>query len=490
MIGFGLSQINAQTISDAVNFSTENLTGTARYRGVSGAFGALGGDLSALNNNPAGSAVFNQSFASLTLSSDNYDNQTHYFEGITTNSDSDVDFTQIGGVFVSNGTGSVTKFSFGFNYDRVNDFDNQYIARGISPNSISNYFLGYAQGTPLELLETQQGESVDDLYQFLGENESFGAQQAFLGFQGFLIDPESSDLDNTSYLNAQNGNAFDQEYRYTSFGNNSKFVINGAAQFGEKFYAGANINIHTFNFTRNTLLFEDNTQNANAVNSLDFENEYRAFGSGVSFQVGGIYKASQSLRLGLTLDSPTYYTISEETEQYLRTDGENGEVIINPNIINIYQDYEFQTPAKASGSVAYVFGAGGFISFDYSYQDYGSIKFKPENDVFFQDLNTDISNSLKGVSTYRLGGEFLAGSWSFRGGYRFQESPYVNENTIGDLNGYSLGLGYSFGNARIDVAYDWAQQERNPALYDGAFTNTAFIDNINTSLVATLSFKL
>ncbi|WP_442846448.1 OmpP1/FadL family transporter [Leeuwenhoekiella sp. H156] len=490
MIGIGLSQVNAQTISDAVNYSTENLTGTARYRGVSGAFGALGGDLSALNNNPAGSAVFNQSFVSLSLSSDGYDNQTHYGDGITTNSSSDLDFNQLGAVFVSNGTGSVTKLSFGFNYDRSNDFDNQFLASGVSSNSISNYFLGYAQGTPLELLELQNGETLDELYQFLGENESFSAQQAFLGYQGYLIDPESSDLNNTAYTNAQNGNAFDQEYRYTSFGNNSRYTLNAAAQFGEDFYLGGNINIHAFNFTRNTLLFEDNIQQNNAVSSLDFENDYRAFGSGFSAQIGAIYKASQSLRLGLTLDSPTYYTISEETEQFLRTTSDLGETVINPNVINVYEDYEFQTPAKATGSIAYVFGAGGFLSFDYSYQDYSSIKFRPENDVFFQQLNADLSNSLKGVSTFRFGGEFLAGSWSFRGGYRFQESPYANQTTLGDLTGYSLGLGYAIGNARIDVAYDWAKQEQNPALHDGAFTNTTFIDHINTSLVATLSFKL
>ncbi|PHQ29544.1 OmpP1/FadL family transporter [Leeuwenhoekiella nanhaiensis] len=490
MIGMAMSQLNAQTISDAVQFSTENITGTARYRAVGGAFGALGGDLSALNNNPAGSAVFSQSFVSLSLSSDGYDNQTHYGDGITTNSNSDLDFNQLGAVFVSNGAGNVRKFSFGFNYDRYNDFDNQFIASGISNNSISDYFLGYAQGTPLELLELQDGETLDELYQFLGENESFGAQQAFLGYQGYLIDPESSDLNNTSYTNAQNGNAFDQEYQYTSFGNNSKFAFNAAAQLGENFYLGANLNIHAFNLTRNTLLFEDNNQGANAVNSLEFENQYRSIGSGISAQVGAIYKASQSLRLGLSLDSPTYYTISEETEQYLRTSGENGEVVINPNVINIYQDYEFQTPAKATGSIAYVFGAGGFLSFDYSYQDYSTIKFRPESDVFFNQLNADISSSLKSVSTYRLGGEFLAGNWSFRGGYRYQESPYVNESTLGDLTGYAVGLGYTIGNARIDVAYDWAKQEQNPALYDGAFTNTAFIDHINTSLVATLSFKL
>jgi len=105
-------------------------------------------------------------------------------------------------------------------------------------------------------------------------------------------------------------------------------------------------------------------------------------------------------------------------------------------------------------------------------------------------LNTQIDNQLKGVSSYKLGGEFLVNSWSFRGGYRFIESPYENETTLGDTTGYSVGLGYSFGNTRIDLAYDWMKQDQNPRLYDGAFTNTAFIDTINTNIVATLSFQL
>ena len=37
----------AQEISDAVRYSTENTQGTARFKSMSGAFGALGGDMSA-----------------------------------------------------------------------------------------------------------------------------------------------------------------------------------------------------------------------------------------------------------------------------------------------------------------------------------------------------------------------------------------------------------------------------------------------------------
>ena len=36
----------------------DNSVGSARFQSMGGAFGALGGDLSAININPAGSAVF------------------------------------------------------------------------------------------------------------------------------------------------------------------------------------------------------------------------------------------------------------------------------------------------------------------------------------------------------------------------------------------------------------------------------------------------
>jgi hypothetical protein len=49
-----------------MRYSQDNLTGTARYRAMS-AFGALG-DLSSLNVNPAGSAVFSNNQMGLTLS--------------------------------------------------------------------------------------------------------------------------------------------------------------------------------------------------------------------------------------------------------------------------------------------------------------------------------------------------------------------------------------------------------------------------------------
>ena len=71
LIALGASYITyAQTLSYndiGVLFTKENIDGTARFNAMSGAFGALGGDMSAIESNPAGAAVFLKSELSFSL---------------------------------------------------------------------------------------------------------------------------------------------------------------------------------------------------------------------------------------------------------------------------------------------------------------------------------------------------------------------------------------------------------------------------------------
>ena len=58
------------TFSDLVGcrwYSQTELNGTARYLGMGGAFGALGGDISAMNTDPASLAVYKNSEVVTTL---------------------------------------------------------------------------------------------------------------------------------------------------------------------------------------------------------------------------------------------------------------------------------------------------------------------------------------------------------------------------------------------------------------------------------------
>ena len=52
------ASVNAQNIVNAAHIGSESISGTARYRSMAGAFGALGGDPSVITDNPAGLAIY------------------------------------------------------------------------------------------------------------------------------------------------------------------------------------------------------------------------------------------------------------------------------------------------------------------------------------------------------------------------------------------------------------------------------------------------
>ncbi|MDA8572806.1 transporter, partial [Flavobacteriaceae bacterium] len=60
--------ISAQYLSDGLRYSSGETQGTARYKAMAGAFGALGGDISAISINPAGAAIFNRSQGAISVS--------------------------------------------------------------------------------------------------------------------------------------------------------------------------------------------------------------------------------------------------------------------------------------------------------------------------------------------------------------------------------------------------------------------------------------
>lgn len=486
----------AQDITDAVRYSIDDIQGTARFKALSGAFGALGGDMSAVNINPAGSAIFNNSHVSFSLGSFNNSNDVNYFGETNRNSNSNINFNQLGAIFVFenyNQNSPWKKFTLGVAYDRTNVFNDRWLASGINPNtSIGSYFVDNANGLPLDDISALPGETISQAYSEIGSVFGFRNQQAFLGFESFVIDP-NNDENNTYSSNIAGGN-YAQQYAYTTRGQNSKLGFNIATSYKDKFYFGLNLNSHSINFEENTFLRENNANEASSIRRVDFDNNLLTTGSGFSFQLGGIAKLSNELRLGISYNSPTWYRISEETSQGISTvllDGEDRiNTTLNPNVTNIYEEYRLQTPGKFTGSLAYVFGKQGLISFDYALKDYSNIRFRPTSDVFFSELNTDITEALTSAASYRLGGEYRYNRLYFRGGYRFEESPYKDDSIFGNLTGYSLGLGYTFGNLNLDLAFSQTQRDRNPQLYDIGLTDSALVQTKFTDIVLSLGFKI
>ena len=206
--------LNAQTLGYndlGALFSKENISGTSRYNAMSGAFGALGGDLSAMEINPAGAAVFLKSEFAISLNNRNTKTMAGFYGN---NNQFENDFTnlsQAGGVFVFRGYGNSSEWSniaLGFNYSIANDFENLWIAEGNS---------GYSPLT--------------DFY-----------------------DPE------VVYGTAEN-----QYFENFTDGKNGKYSFTFAAQHNDNLYLGAAINTYDVEFYQRTLTEEYNKDRKSVV---------------------------------------------------------------------------------------------------------------------------------------------------------------------------------------------------------------------------------
>lgn len=62
--------MQSQSAFDVYSLSQSDLRGSARFMSMAGAFGALGGDLSVLNQNPGGIGIYRSSELGLTLNWD------------------------------------------------------------------------------------------------------------------------------------------------------------------------------------------------------------------------------------------------------------------------------------------------------------------------------------------------------------------------------------------------------------------------------------
>lgn len=480
----------AQNIDDVLRYSTEDLLGTPRFQAMGGAFGALGGDLSALNINPAGVAVFNNSMFGITGANFNRDNEATYFNSVTSIDNSFWDINQLGGVFVfrNNDSSDWRKLALAFNYDMVQNFDNDILVRGNSPVGIDNYFLAAAQGVPFGSILIQDGEFIEDAYLDIGSSLGFLDQQAFLGYYGGIIDPvDPNDDNNSAYVSNAQYSSVSQDYYLRTSGFNSKFSLAMGSQYKESLYLGASLNFHTVVYDQYKEFSERGYDVASPVQFVNFDNFLRTEGTGFSFSLGAIAKLNETIRVGGSYQSPTWYRLTDDTSQRINSDLADSDIgFIDFNIINLFERYTIKTPAKLTGSVALVFGKDGLISFDYDYQDMAQAELRPTSDPSFASENQFIASELGGVSTYRIGGEYRIDRVSLRGGYRFQESPFtdggINSGGIGELTAYSGGIGYNFGASRLDLAFSRTEQDVNQQLFSFGLTNAATVNQVNTNV--------
>jgi hypothetical protein len=482
--------LNAQSLNDFLKISIDNPVGSARFESMGGAFGALGGDLSAINVNPAGSAVFNDNQYEFTLSNSKKSTKSYYYSDTSVKNKNKFSANQGGGVWIfkNYGGGNINKISFGVNAQTNNSYYDNFEIKGKNQfNSIDKFFLNNTNGVTVSDLSVGTNESTSEVYKFLGEYYGFSAQQAFLAYQGYLIDFDDSN--NTFYSLARYNNGVDQQYTSDSKGYNNKYNLNIAIQFKEDFYFGLNINTHEVYIENYTRLFESNFDEDSAIKSILFENRLTTYGEGFSFQIGALRKFNK-LRIGVSYQSPTWYTLWDETSQYLETEsvdlnGLNYRDIVDPRITNLYPKYKLNSPSSITLSSALVIGKIGLLSLDVISKDYSKIKVKPKKE--FTDSNNLIKSQLQSTLNFKIGSEIRLNKLSLRAGFNSIESPLTNftENSTS----LAYGFGYDFGNTLINFSHKTLEQSKNHQLFDTGLSDIALLESTKSISSLSIVFK-
>ena len=487
LLFFIFSLSYSQTIDDIIRVSSYYNDGTARFNAMGGAFSSLGGDLSAISINPASSSIFTYNEFGITIGLDDNTIENNLNGYLSKTKSSAQTLNQLGAVWVF--TNGKAKFSFAYNLQNVYSYSDDFSFSGNNSNSIDRYFLYYADGVPSDDLLIYSDETTQSVYQYLGENYGFGDQQAFLGYQGYVIN--SSDNSNNTYKTNAIYNQVFQDIAIERIGNHYKHSLNIGGSYNNHVFLGANLNFHGIEFQERKIFNESGYSNNSELRNVNFNEYYNSNGFGFSVQLGTIIKV-RNFRIGLSYQSPTWIDFEEENEQILETkvssDNQIKTYSIDPRTVNIYDKYQLRLPSKSTIGFSQIFGQKGLISLDYEITKYNNAMFPDNDDNYLNELNYIIDDELYGTAqSIRLGGEYRIKNNSLRAGvFHYKGPENLNENKI---NGFSVGYGINFGASKFDISYVSQSSYFTNNLYPKGLTTFYSTDKSVNKIIASFHYN-
>ena len=470
-------------MNDIYNFQRSSiLYGSPRFMGMSGAFGAVGGELSSSIINPAGGAVARKSEVSLTAGVEWYDN-TATFYGEKHREKSGTNFTAFQGgvnfVFLNdNPYSSVEGFNVGINYSRRQNFNNKISAQGVN-TTITDWLDGHPIGSSLvESFFRQAAAGVNSPVTLLATD------------LGVLERVDNHIYPSADYLN------IDQIARIITSGYMGTTTFSAGLNLNNRVYLGIGFDYYSMEIDNNDIEMDEYGYTSNdtylggGLSNLAFD-RYTAqngWGSAVSFGIIG--RVSDGFRLGFSWKSAARFYIDENYSYIMAAkffDGTLNRGMENPT--QFYPNsYSFKSPSEWTFSAAYVFGQHGIFSVDYMVKDFSKMRFKSEG---FEAENDIIAQQMKIAQTLRVGAEARLYPVSIRAGFNYSTSPYkdltiervsqydpdrFSATTLpqgtGDTFGFSASIGYSIGDfLTIDATYVSSSYKTYTYLYEPKLTD-------------------
>lgn len=494
---------SAQSVYDAAKLAEKDLNGTARFVGMGGAMGALGGDITTMGTNPAGIGIYRSNDVMTSFSFSAYGAESKYVGETFKKDKNQWVFDNIGFVFSSKiGNQTALRYvNFGFNYKRTKSLYKNMSMAGLMgvydnrPVSQANYMAQQA---------TDAAKYVKEVY---GENLNYNTTQIYndpeagwlgaIGFQGGMIEQDADDKDLYHPLLPDPGepySLFDSREK----GGVGQYDFNIAFNINDRVYLGVTLGAYDVDYKK----YSSYDESYESTEGYLLDSYSKITGSGFDIKLGAIIRPFENspFRIGFAVHTPTFYKLTYATSARMTTDylDKNGKMV--RQIADTYdyvgdmeRDYRLNTPWLFNVNMGYTIGTSLALGAEYEYEDYSTMKFKyPGNDgggdMEFE--TAEAKNCLKGSHTFRIGAEYkVIPQFAFRLGYNYNSSvfkddavKYLPSNSImtdtdfankQSQNIYTLGIGYRGSMFYADLAYKFSTYKEDFYPFFNEFQETS-----------------
>lgn len=439
----------AQSETDAYRLTQRELNGSARYTAMAGAFTALGGDLSAIEKNPASIGVFHKSQLAITGQVIGQNTASTWFGSYSKDNSTQVRFGQIGfvGSFFNprkgNGVSMAINLSYPYRIHR------QINSRNAMPQSYS--LADYVASTTPDNLTT--GDLAQkDLYDPYREPIPWFS---VLGFNAGWIAPTNKTKGpfETSFyypLPTDQPLGPNDPVPYGPYGpassglqysesatiSETDFAL--SYNYQDRLYAGLSLKVTNVDYRLSTNYDESFMDG----DYLTLDNELRTTGRGFGGSLGIIGRPTEHLRLGIAYHTPSILYFSDlfdakASSRYSHAVDENGNFF--PEDMWTMRSrtpeasmakYELLSPSRITFGVAYTFGQRGLLSVDYEMIPLGGMKLYDANGQAYTFDNSHIRKHYALQQSVSVGGEVMViPKLALRAGYRYQSPAMKKEAT-------------------------------------------------------------
>jgi long-subunit fatty acid transport protein len=466
-----------QTAEDALLFTQRGPAVSARSLGMAGAGISGLADVSAFYTNPAGLGWLRQSQVTGALSFlSARDESAVDRDGFDSSFEDDLTKQRLGNLAalykMPTRQGSLV---FGVSFHQTQSYDRTLGFSGLNDQgSITDVLLPFSD--EFEVVDNGGGVFTPRFFADLPEIAYLGGAIEFLA--------ENVGTSNELFYQAVNpGSTIEQTGDVLQEGRLNELSFGGAAEAAKGVMVGVGVNFSFGTYEFDSLFEEfdvngENTEDLYIV--LDGDREFRGFDRveynerfqsellGANLRVGVSADAGSGLRVGLTLETPTFYRVDEDFDTIISTDFDNGGTLSyggQPGDVGRGTfEYDITTPWRFGAGLGYTL-SGLTLSGDLEFVDWSQLELDAAVDEdFFEDLNRTIRDNFQPVLNTRIGLEYALDDVRVRGGFAYYPDPIdagIRQDESESVNRaktyISAGFGYRFSD-KLEVDFGWMQE--------------------------------